>query len=466
MLAAGSAVFGTAACGPFAKTTPKTGTAANTRSYHSRPDLSVPIVTTTDGLAGAAAGLIFVAPGGPMILDGAGTPIWFHPVPGKNVANFRPQFYQGKPVLTWWEGKVGKGYALSGELVIADASYNAVRRIAAGNGYQADLHEFQLTSRNSVLLTAYHEVPADLTVVGGPAAGSALDGIMQEIDLASGKVVFEWHSLEQVPLSESHAGYVKGQPYDYFHINSIEVDEDDNLLVSARNTWAVYKIDRSSGNVLWRMGGRKSDFAMGPNTTFAWQHDARRQADGTITLFDDGAAPKVEAKSRALVLNVDEAAKTVSLKMAYTHANTLATSQGNMQVLSNGNVFVGWGSEPYFTEFNKAGRVVLDGKFAGTFQSYRAFRLPWSGTPAEKPAIAALREGDAITIYASWNGATEASRWQVIGGPDTSSFEPLGSAKRTGFETPIKIAAAPAYVAVQALDASGAVLATSAMTSL
>lgn len=467
--AVGAAALGTAGCWPFAATSsPSAGTAAKTRSYRSRPDLKVPIITTSTGTAGAASGVIFVAPGGPMIADDSGDAIWFHPVSNKNVANFRVQVYASNPVLTWWEGKVGKGYALSGELVIADTTYKELRRVAAGHGYQADLHEFQITPQDSVYLTAYHEVPADLTSVGGLANGSLLDSILQEVDIASGQVLFEWHSFGNVGLDESHATFTKGQPFDYFHINSIDVDTDGNLLVSARNTWAVYKINRSTGAVIWRMGGKKSAFAMGGGTTFAWQHDARRQADGTITLFDDGAAPKVEAQSRGLVLDVDEGLMAVTLRQAYTHDGSAisANSQGNMQVLPNGDVMVGWGSEPYFTEFNANGDQVMDGKFAGTFQSYRAFRLPWTGQPTDKPSVATAKGAGDVTIYASWNGATEVSRWQALGGSNQTDLKVVRSAARRGFETAIKISGQPAYVAARALDAGGAVLGTSSIIGL
>jgi hypothetical protein len=428
----------------------------------------VPIITTSSGTAGAASGRIFLAPGGPMIADNNGDAIWFHPVSNKNVANFRAQIYASNPVLTWWEGKVGKGYALSGQLVIADTTYKEVRRISAGNGYQADLHEFQITPRDTAYLTAYHEVQADLTSVGGPANGSLLDSILQEVDIASGQVLFEWHSVGNVGLDESHAAFTKGQPFDYFHINSIDLDTDGNLLVSARNTWAVYKISRSSGAVIWRMGGKKSSFAMATGTTFAWQHDARRQADGTITLFDDGAAPKVEPQSRGLVLNVDEGLMAVTLRQAYTHSGSTisASSQGNLQILPNGDVMVGWGSEPYFTEFNANGDQVLDGKFAGTFQSYRAFRLPWMGQPDDKPSVATAKAAGGATVYASWNGATEVSRWEALGGSSPTSLKAVASAPRSGFETTIKIGVQPAYVAARALDASGTVLGTSAVIGL
>src|SRR5204863_9360513 len=115
------------------------------------------------------------------------------------------------------------------------------------------------------------------------------------------------HSLGHVALDESSEPPPKkrSQPDDYFHVNSIDVDTDGNLLVSARNTHAVYKLKRRTGAILWRLGGKRSDFAMGPGTRFAWQHDARRRPDGTVSLFDNEAAPQVRAQSRGLVLRLN-----------------------------------------------------------------------------------------------------------------------------------------------------------------
>src|SRR5262249_52349403 len=156
-------------------------------------------------------------------------------------------------------------------------------RVRAGNGYQADLHEFQLTAAGTALLTVVQPVPADLRAVGGPAAGTFLDGIVQEVDVVSGRVVFEWHASDHVALTESYAP--PQDPFDFFHANSIDVDTDGTLLVSARHTWTVYKLDRKTGAVIARIGGKQSNYTFAAGASFYWQHDARRQPDGTITIF-------------------------------------------------------------------------------------------------------------------------------------------------------------------------------------
>jgi hypothetical protein len=267
-------------------------------------------------------------------------------------------------------------------------------------------------------------------------------------------------------------GGTKKTPYDYFHLNSIEVDDDGNLLLSARNTHAVYKIDRDSGEIIWRLGGKKSDFALGPGVAFVWQHDARRQPDGTITIYDNGAAPPIHKFSRVLVLDVDEQSKKATLLRSYSHPKKLlAPFEGNAQFLDNGNIFVGWGAWPYLTEFNRAGQVVFDvyfgsGKPPGEdADSYRGYRFPWVGNPAEAPAIKVERApGGWAVAYVSWNGATELAKWQVVGGPDEESLKPLGKpVPKDGFETAIPVPSSAAVYAVQALDEDGQVLRRSAV---
>ncbi len=301
---------------PPANSAPSPSPTPQVLTFHSQPQLAPPRLRVT----GSAPGFVFLAPktqsgqAGPMIVDGDGKLVWFHPLPKGVIANdLKVQTFRGQPVLTWWEGRTNtRGYG-QGSWVIADESYREIARVHAGGGLYGDLHDIELTDRGTALITIYHAVRADLSPVGAAKNGHAVDSIIQEVDVATGKIVFEWHSLRHTSLTESHAGPpATGHtfPYDYFHINSIDVDTDGNLLVSARNTWALYKIDRRTGAVLWRLGGLRSDFALGPGVRFAWQHDARRQPDGTITLFDNESTPKVGDRSRLLTLAVDERRRT------------------------------------------------------------------------------------------------------------------------------------------------------------
>lgn len=448
--------------------------------FRSRPDLH-PAPVATAGTAGAP-GYLFLGPGstdgftkgppkggpqqGPQIVDERGELVWFRPLPGTDWAtNVRVQSYRGQPVLTWWQGKVVNPGFGQGEGVIVDASYREVARVRAGNGRQADLHEFLLTPQGTALITCCPPaVRADLTPIGGPRGGQVLESIIQEIDVASGRLLFEWRSLDHIAVSESYQPYA--QPYDYLHVNSIEPLPDGNLLVSARATFGLYKLDRRTGAVIWRLGGKRSDFKLGQGAAFAWQHDARQIADGMITIFDDGAGPeKAEKQSRAIILEVDEARRTAALGRAYRHPTPLlAASMGNVQLLPDGHVLVGWGAQRYVSEFTATGKWLADARLPPGLLSYRAYRCPWRGIPHLPPALVSRRDNDPDppVLFASWNGATEITHWRVEVGPSADRLRPFGIAKRLGFETGIPLKVSEGYAAVTALDAGGHALARSA----
>jgi hypothetical protein len=393
-----------------------------------------------------------------MIVDNRGQIVWFRRV--KSVAiNFRAQVYRGRPVLTWWEGQVTKIGTSEGENLIVDRSYKTVARVDAGNGYKADIHEFLLTPAGTALITVHAETQIDLTSVGGQANGNALDSIVQEIDVATGRVLFEWHSLDHVPLTETYSPLL--DPFDYFHVNSIDVDHDGNLVISAKNTAAVYKLDRRTGEVIWRLGGRKSDFQVAPEAGFFYQHDARVQPDGTLTVFDDGTGDDSHP-ARGLRLRLDQQAKTCSLVEAYPHPTPLVVkSMGNAQVLLGGGMMVGFGDQPYLTEFGPQGDVRFDAKFDGDAWNYRAFRNVWVGAPTTRPVLAVTRSGRNAVVHVSWNGSTETAYWRIDAGPTATALRHATTVPRQGFETPIRLDGVPRAVTVTALDHAHRALGTS-----
>src|SRR5918994_3643716 len=437
--------------------------------FRSRPDLSPPPVEVSTQAHDTAPGYIFVAPqmsqagqGGSMIVDDRGEVVWFRPLQGRQgrAHDLKVQTYRGEPVLTWTEKP--------GEYVIFDDSYREIKRFHAGNGYRGDHHEFLITSHDTALLTIFHRVSSDLSSVGGPEEGMVLEGIAQEVDIETGEVLFEWHSLDHVGVEESYIERYYSDQLDYFHINSIDVDHDENLLISARNTCATYKIERSTGEVLWRLGGKASDFEMGPGTETAYQHDARRQEDATITIFDNGAHPKVHDRSRGIMVELDEQKMSAKLVREYTSPQKrLSTSQGNMQLLPNSNVLIGWGSGRYVSEFSHEGELLFEARFPPEGESYRAFRFPWSGHPTNQPAVA-VEQGpdDKLKLYASWNGATEIDAWEVLAGPHPGRLEWVGSVPRDGFETSMLVQSFDPYVAVRAKDHFGQVLGIGASVKL
>jgi hypothetical protein len=448
--------------------------------FVTRPDLTPPAITVSGNRGPAAgeppyfilspSGYPRTGPGQPglMILDRSANLVWFSPNSGfpahKGMArlDLQVQTYRGQSVLTWWEGRIGPGVGY-GSGVIADSSYRTIATISGGDGLSVDLHEFVISPQDTALVTAVRPRPANLSALGGKTSGTVLAGYVLEVDIASGKVLFEWNSLDYVPVTDTLAAFSGGTekaPFDYFHINSIAVASDGNLIVSARNTCAVYKIARPGGRLLWRLGGKRSNFAMGPGTRFWWQHHARPHGTARLSLFDDGASPAREPQSRAILLDLDTTAMRATLSHSYTHpARLLAANQGSMQVLADGRVLVGWGNLPYFTEFAEDGTLLLDGQFPIGDQSYRAYTARWTGHPPGKPAVVArVNPAGGSVVYASWNGATQLNSWTVLAGRTATRLGGVGSQPRSGFETMITVNSRGPYFAVTAYDASGHVL--------
>ena len=386
-----------------------------------------------------------------MIFDERGRLVWFRPLDTRGVADFRVQSFRGRPVLTWWRAKPTNAPYGRASYTIVNTSYRTVAGVRPVRGALADPHELLLTRGDTALMTTFRNV-----LLGGRRVA---DGGVQELDLRTGRVLLDWRSTRHVTLAESYSRPPRdpSKTYDFFHVNSIDVDTDGNLLVSARNTHTVYKIRRRTGQILWRLGGKRSDFSLGRNVRFAWQHDARRHGDGTISVFDNGAAPRIHRQSRVIFVRLDLRRMRATLVRYVVHRPPrIAINQGNAQLLPNRHVLVGWGYEPYVTEYDRAGRVALDLRFGSSTDSYRAFRFPWIGRPWTRPAVA-VRGG---RLYVSWNGATEVTRWQVLGGPSPDHLRPARTIRKRSFEESVP-APSSRWLAVRALDRAGRTLGTS-----
>jgi outer membrane protein assembly factor BamB len=441
-----------------------------TQSFRSDPGIHPPVISATadpDRTSGDIFLTEFTPPprarvqNGLMILDRRGGLVWFHPLDGW-AANLEAQSYQGHPVLTWFQQTFAHG--TSNQDVIMDRSYRTVATLQAGDGYRVDMHEFQLTPKGTALVDAYTPVQANLTSIGGQANGAVLDCVIQELDVKTGQVLWEWHSLGHVPVSASYNGRPSGwPPYEYFHLNSIQQLPDGNLLISARDTWSVYEIDKQTGRVIWTLGGRYSSFRMGPGTNFEWQHDARLSGD-RLSLFDDAALPQEESQSSAKILRLDTVTMTASLLKRYVHSPPVLTSvEGSAQILANHDVFVGWGRQPLFSEYSASGKQIFAGSLPFGTNSYRAYRFPWTGHPKTRPSVAlAKQRNGSVKLYVSWNGATQVSSWRVRGGSSPGARKALTTARRSGFQTTIVLSHPPRYLAVQALNGRGKVIGTSA----
>jgi hypothetical protein len=347
--------------------------------------------------------------------------------------------------------------------VIADSSYRIIKRVRAkGSGVITDGHEFVITGRNTALVLGARFLHRGVRAFGQTRPGF-VDDLVQEIDLHTNKVLFSWSAWRHIPLDETMVKPGAGN-WDPYHLNSVSEDSDGNLLVSARHTSTIYKISRRTGRIIWRLGGRHSSFKVSPRARFYYQHDAMRQADGTITLFDNHATDsdtshgKVSSGKRLLL---DMKSRTATLLTAYHHpaGNQLASSQGNTSILPNGDAFVGWGINPWFGEYAPDGHLLFGAHLSSVWHhSYRAFKAPWSGNPTSSPAVSARVTEGRLAAYVSWNGATDIAQWRLLGGPAATTLTELVTQPWANFETKLTAQATPAYVQVDALDGSGNVI--------
>jgi Arylsulfotransferase (ASST) len=446
---------------------------ADYQSFYTMPGMHPPVMTVTTPDRDPAAGDLFTTNGpgpgqyGPLIYTPQGRLIWFEQLPeGEAAEDLSVQSYEGKPVLAWWRGHVlSLGFG-QGEDVVMNSRYQTVARIRGGNGLQADLHELQLARNGIAYITAYNPIHCDLRPVQGSGGGAIVDTAIEQIDMRTGLVRWEWHSLDHIAASESEVQAPSGHsPWDYFHLNSIDPQPNGDLLISARSTWAGYLLAGDSGRVLWRLGGNRSSFKMGPGTKMAWQHDARALANGELTFFDDGSNPPIHSQSRGLRIELNQKTHEAHLVKAYTHADPplLAASQGNMQTLASGNELLGYGGVAAISEYDADGSLVFDAHQPYDTSFYRAFRFPWSAVPASPPAVlASFNDTEEETIvHASWDGATGVAAWRVLAGEQPGMLKPQTVIPVSGFESSTTLPTKHSYVAVQALDAAGRVLATS-----
>lgn len=447
------------------------GGTAPTAGLKTLPGVQPPRLTVTHAAAGTAPGFVFVAEkagtkrlGGPVIADDRGRIVWYHQLPfGLEATDFRAQTYRGRPVLTWWQGIISEAGVGRGVDEVFDGSYHVLKEIRAANGLVADLHEFQLTPRGTAYITAYKEVPADLSGVGGPTHGWVYDSVVQELDVATRKAVFEWHSLGHVPLSDSREAHrepardaTKARPLDYFHVNSVADGPDGTVLISARNTSTIYLLARD-GHIVWRIGTAGSDFGPSSAVQMRYQHDARLHPGELLSFFDNGGIPREEPYSRPTVVKLDLANRRASIAEVFLPPVKITSPfEGNLQLLPDGGALVGWGGVRKVTEFAPDGtvRFGLELPFGDT---YRGYRLPWRGNPGGRPGIAL----EGATVYASWNGKVGIGRWQVLGGPDSAHLAVMASHPWQGLETAMPLPQGMTAVAVRALGRSGAVLGTS-----
>jgi len=454
-------------------------------SFVSAPALHPPIVRADVVPSGGdklAPGYVFLAnfydlnyppmvgQSGPLILDKRLHPVWFRPVPQSVVASsLSRQTYMGKPALSWWQGDVtNTGATETGAYVIVDQHYKTVATLKGADGWVLTLHSLVIKG-DEAWVTANKNLPMNLSMYGGAYNGALIDSAVQEYSLKTGKLIQTWDALDHIPPGDSRATVPSnGFPWDAYHVNAIDLPGDGTFVVSMRNTWAAYKVNIKTAKTEWTLGGKHSTFKLVPGADFQWQHDVTVYP-GTplVTLFDDhccqltggGAYVPPTGPSRGLVLKLDGRAHTATLADQYTHGTDFhAQYMGSIQPLPGGNELVGWGSAPYFSEYNPSGRPLLDATLPKPDLSYRARLEPWVGLPLSEPLGAARQKDGKTTVYASWNGATRVASWRVLAGANAGRLVTVAAKARSGFETTIPVAQSYETFMVEALSAKGRVI--------
>ncbi len=468
-------------------TTKSTPGKATTSSYHSAPDLNPPVVTVkTTGTV--FNGLLASAPDegadGLLLTDDNGQPVWYQPArAGHIVGDLHVGTYRGKQVLVYFDGTEGFGPGnYRGSWHMLNTSYQQIATISAGNGAQADLHDILLRKDGTAVVESYDPVVMDMTKYGGKNRATVLDCEIQQIDVATGAVLFEWHSLDHLRPAESYAD-LTGPVVDYFHANSLAADprHPNNVIVSSRHTSQVFALSLKTGKISWRVGGKHPTLKLaagaldpvdvkGQKLPFSYQHDARLQADGTLTVYDNGNQrlphhPYSRAASFTLNLRAHTVTENNNKELRHK-PDFYGEATGDAEHLPNGDTFISWGTTGKATEYNAQGEPVSE---ITTPMTYRMLKAPWHAKPKTRPAVAtAMRSDSRATAYASWNGATEVGKWEVLAGTNANKLRVVATAKPTGFETAITLpsAASTGYVQIRAVNASGTTLKDSVPTRI
>ena len=390
-----------------------------------------------------------------MILDNTGALVYYKQLPPTRAyTNFT---VQPNGLLTYFDGGTATNPG-NNVIHVLNSSYDEVDQYAAGNGYAAESHDFRLLPDGHALLTSYDEQPMDMTAVGGKPSATFIDLVVQELD-QSKHVVFQWKASEHVPYTDTYES-LTGDLVDPFHGNSLDVLPDGNLLISLRHLSQVLKVDRQTGAVIWRMGGKHSDFTFVNDEGFSYQHDVRWQPGDFMTVFDNGNQHKPQ-ESRAVEYKVDELNRTVTRVWQFQHAPGIyGFYMGDVQPLPDGDTFVGWGGpRPIASLIAPDGQLAQDievGPPGGTV--YRWYEFPWQSTPGSAPALVAQFVNGATTLYFSWNGVTDVAAYRVEAGMAPDQLEPLVTQPREGFETAAilnSVQSTACYYRVTALDSAG-----------
>ncbi|CUM50773.1 unnamed protein product [Debaryomyces tyrocola] len=482
--------------------------------YISRPDLIPSELDVQINKGGVEDSYIFLCPWnsdipraapyfGPHIYDKEGNLIWTAYGLPQVISNFQPiQYHRNSSNttgLSYWTGAmsdVGLGFGSYREM---DNSYRITKNLGLQSPFLHDFHEFHDFGDGTAAFSTYQAIQYNLsTWESSMEEGWVYQNVLIEIDSSTDEVLFQWNSIEHIPISESLVleqmddgkGKSNERPFDYLHMNSIDKDSDGNYLISCRHTWSLYYIDGKSGDLIWTLNSNPegtTNWDVDDDATFAYQHDARfvdaeligeKSNDSVryISLFDNesnGRTPEgFRDRSRGIILKLtttkinsfttksNDTIGKVELFQEYKSGDAIddvCTSQGSVQVLDNGNVFVGWGSKAGVSEYTVDGDKIFEAVPKDDTNSYRAFKGNWTGKPSQDPAIVAtaFESNSSTVMYFSYNGATEVKKYNLYGGNSTSDMSKVTQVDKDGFQGIYTAKEFYPYVKIEALDGDG-----------
>ena len=385
--------------------------------------------------------------------------------------------------LCYITGGQNSGY-VRGYAVVLDNSFTTRISIHSSGGVaNFDEHEFNVLPDGSSLFTLYNPEHYDLSAYNiRSGQGWILNNFFQRLEIGTNRLLFEWSALDHVQPDETFVlpdstevsgdGFGATTAWDYFHINSVDVNSDGDYLVSSRHTCTVYKVSGQDGHIIWQVGGRASDFTFPQGLNFSFQHDARFRAENKtttiISLFDNASNGfnQTARYSSGKVLKLDHERKSVTLLQQFIAPDQFVSkSQGNVQVLGpsqdwqTANVFIGWGENAFISECASDGRMVQQGHFAteGTM-NYRAFKHNFTSDPPDAPALYTYAHNTSAptTYWMSWNGATKVSSWRLYSSHSRDGgWTVVGTVNKTGFETTFIAKRYHPWSIVESLDSNG-----------
>jgi len=309
-----------------------------------------------------------------------------------------PYDFQVQPngLLTYALGDFSANVPLPGEElqhIVMDETLTVVDSFSMKNGYITDFHEFKMMPNGHVMMMSYHTIQYDMSTIveGGQPDASLVINIIQEQDQDK-NVVFEWRNIDYIPITDSDLD-LTGSRINYSTLNAFDIDDDGNILASFRNHSEIMKINKETGELMWRMGGPRGEFTYvgehEENAPYyhARQHNIRRRPNGNITLFDNGEFHQ-PPYSRAVEYALDEENKVTTLvsEWRYPDGNIFCVTAGNAEPLPNGGWFIGYGvPNPQFVKRNAVevhpdGSKALELSLPKGVLAYRTYKLPWKET--------------------------------------------------------------------------------------